>query len=1042
MPFLVMILLLCLGLFTGTKANLTIGEGIYLNSPYSIGFLTGFISLSIIFIATVTGTQLLFKEQDSRFDRILFTTPVTKAKFAAGRFISFYSVTLIGFLLLTIGFMIGQSMREGAEMQSGFHIIYYIYPFLLFGCVNTLFVCTLLSLLAWRFGNKLLIAVCGLLLYVLYMVVLVYSSSPFMSQSIPQSAEAQYISAIADPFGLSAYFFESKNFSVLERNTVLTPLSGSLLINRLIVTGASLIFLYLGKRHFSFAPSKKHKQKIADSVTIYLPQKSTHVQHENASVIFGRREFVRSVLSFAKTDITYIFKSIPASVISIMLLFFIGMEMYAEIEKGIRLPQKFASSGLMASTILESFHTLGIFIVVYYANELFWRSSLSRFSMIENVTYFSSSKLTGHWISISILILFLTVLAVLQGLVFQFSFHYTRIDVMAYLGVILFNSCPLILLTGFVLLLNYLIPNKYFALGVSLIIALITSGSFAGKIITNPLLRIFVGFNGEYSDFNGYGPYLVFFVQRLLFGFCLTCILWLLTKSIRTRDLKLSGIICSGLLVISGVFFAHGFMKGYESKSEQQVVEFSSGYEKQFRKYQSIPQPTITGLRTEIHLYNSKNRYAVEGIYALKNQTDKPIEKLLINFDNDIKFKNTQYVSTDEKIDIQNQISEIVLRYPIEPGDGASLNFSLEYAWEPVNGHKSFNAIIENGSFMRISRYYPQIGYRSDFELSDENERKKFNLGDATHVKKLEDTRTAANDLINLEMIIDTDDGQTAVGTGTLVKEWNEAGRNYFHYKTPEPVPFRFAVSSARYKYRSVTHDSIRINVYFHPEHEENVDHLIQNAGLTLDYCRSNFGPYPYKSVSFAEVSLFTKGFAATAYPAVIFMTENMIFHSNIKADDRQDVINELAGHELSHLWWGNNQIIPDDREGAGMLTETLAMYTEMMLYQKIYGKEEMMKRAEMHRMIYDSEKGFQKNEPLYKVTGDNTHISYSKGAFVMVQLSELIGEVKVNEALKTFLNISKKSGIKPVATDLIEEFLKVSDESFHDQIRKMFMEI
>jgi hypothetical protein len=31
-------------------------------------------------------------------------------------------------------------------------------------------------------------------------------------------------------------------------------------------------------------------------------------------------------------------------------------------------------------------------------------------------------------------------------------------------------------------------------------------------------------------------------------------------------------------------------------------------------------------------------------------------------------------------------------------------------------------------------------------------------------------------------------------------------------------------------------------------------------------------------------------------------MTEDLIFHANIKADRQQDVINELAGHELSHL--------------------------------------------------------------------------------------------------------------------------------------------
>lgn len=155
-------------------------------------------------------------------------------------------------------------------------------------------------------------------------------------------------------------------------------------------------------------------------------------------------------------------------------------------------------------------------------------------------------------------------------------------------------------------------------------------------------------------------------------------------------------------------------------------------------------------------------------------------------------------------------------------------------------------------------------------------------------------------------------------------------------------------------------------------------------------------------------------------------MTEDMLFHANIKADQNQDVINELAGHELSHLWWGNSQIDPDDREGAVMLTETLAMYTEMMIYKKMHGKEKTMERIKVHQQIFNNEKGLSENQPLYKVSGENTHISYSKGAVVMVKLSELIGEDKVNAALKSFL-LHNQYPKKPTTLDLLEEFYKVS---------------
>jgi hypothetical protein len=123
----------------------------------------------------------------------------------------------------------------------------------------------------------------------------------------------------------------------------------------------------------------------------------------------------------------------------------------------------------------------------------------------------------------------------------------------------------------------------------------------------------------------------------------------------------------------------------------------------------------------------------------------------------------------------------------------------------------------------------------------------------------------------------------------------------------------------------------------------------------------------------------------------------------------------------VSHFWWGTNQVVPDDREGAPMLTETPAMYTEM---------------------IYEEEKGFSEDQPLYRVTDENTHISYSKGAVIMVQLSELIGEANVNTALRNFLQSHKYPGTPPLSTDLLNEILRASDPRYHVAINKMFMEM
>lgn len=1025
LTYLVALLLAALGIFCGSQFNLSVGEGIYLNSPYTIGFMMGMLSLAVIFFATVYALQLLFKDQDSKFDSILFSFPFSKFSYLKGKFITYFLQTFLSFSFLMTGFLIGQIMRTGSEMREGVNIIYYIYPLLIFGFINSLFVCSFLFLISSVIKRKLLVVVGGLLWYVFYMIILLFSNSPFMAGSLPQSLETQQFSALIDPFGLSSYFMQALDLTAHQKNMQIVPFTGYLLFNRLLFFIVSAGLLFVSYRLFSFSNTSGRKVKTLGNT--HLLSETNTSEYSIVTPSFNGQSSFRSVISFTKTDLTYLFKSIAVPAVSIILLFSVGMEMYAEIEKGIRLPQKYAGSGLMATTISENFHLIGLLISAYFLNDMYWRSSSSGFFLIENSTYFSKNRLTGHFISISLLLFFFTGILIIQGIIFQAAYQYFHIDWKAYLGVFLFNTFPLILFSGFILLINDRIPNKFIALGISILSVFVLSGPVSGKLISYPLFRIFSDFKGTYSDFSGYGIYEKAFAQRILFGAGIISVLWMFNSLIKIKKVP---IIASGFtvfLLISGIFTGILFMKGYLPNNEEQAILSSAAYEKNYRKYEHLAQPDISDITTEIKLFPSENAYQIIGKYTLKNQTNHPISKVLINFNEDLQLESAAITSGTETTKIHKNITEVSLKQPLLPGKTASLDFTLSYQWFAVNGHQSFNAIIEDGSFMRISRYYPVIGYQKDYEIQDEKQRSEFKLGKLTELKKPEAPEVAKKDFINLNMIVSTEQGQTAIGTGDLVKKWSKSGRNYFEYKADQ-IPFRFAVSSADYKIKSLNYKGITINIFYHQKHAENVNHLLENTKLTLDYCQQNFGKYPFKTISFAEISSFTRGFAATAYPSAVFMPEDMVFHANIHADKKQDVINELAGHELSHLWWGNSKINPDDREGSVMLTETLAMYTEMMLYKKMHGKEKMRERIEVHQQIYDNEKGLSENVPIYKATGDAPHISYSKGAVAMVELSNLIGEDKVNRALKNFLTHNQYPK-KPTSLDLINEFYNVAPE-------------
>lgn len=1039
--YLFMAALFIFGWFAGSNFNLSVGDGIHLNSPYNIGFISGMMSLGLIFIVTVFGLQVLFRESESRFDIILYSTPVSRRSFALGKMLAVTCLSFLSFLIFTLGFIPASAGRTGLYISNNFHLWYYLYPLLVFGLVNSLFISSVICVVAWGSRNKLLLSVTGLLLYIIYMVTLLFSNSPLMAQSLPQSAQAQQLAALLDPFGISAYFFSSSHYSVTQRNETIVKPEGIFALNRLSILLLSFVLYYLAYRLFSFREKKSRRNKLVANKPLPFAVKALPA-YNPVSTKHNIKAYMRALRSFIRIDLLYIFKSIPIVIASMVLLFNTSMEMYAEIEKGIRLPQKFASSGLMASTILENFHLIGLLLACYYLNDIFWRSRSNRFQPIEDTSTYSVTKNASHLTSICVLILFFSLLLIAEGILFQFIYGYRSIDWQAYFGVIIFSSLPLMLSTALILLVNKLIKNRYAALAVSMLFILFTATPVINKIALSPLVKFQLAPKAVYSDFNGYGQYLHSYGLLLLFGACIIAAAFL-AISIASRGKKLFYKLALGLALIVAAFFAaKKYMVGFHVMEKEAATTYMANYEKQYRRYQHLPQPVITRVRADISLYPSKNYYEINGEYCLKNCSSKPIKNILLNVNKEFEIQQLELYSSSEQVKMKSPVSELSLKNALLPGDSILLKYHISYQWYAANKHEPFNAIIGNGSFMRISRYFPQVGYQSQMEIEDEDSRKKYGVGNATALLSLDDAKTPANDLIELDMTVSTESDQTVIGTGELVKEWETNKRNFFRFKPSTAVPFRFAISSARYAKRSSSYKGKIINVYYHPTHGENVDHLLRNAQLTLDYCEANFGPYPFRSISFAEVSSFTKGFAATAYPAAIFMTEDMVFHANIKADAQQDVINELAGHELAHLWWGNSQVDPDDREGATMLTESLAMYTEMMLYKKMYGKEKMMERLKVHEQIYHSEKGFSTERPLYKVLPDQRHIAYSKGAMVLCRLSGLMGEDKLNKALRNFLEGTRNSHFHPITTDLLNYIYQQADKSIHPKIDTLFKTI
>jgi ABC-2 type transport system permease protein len=148
-----------------------------------------------------------------------------------------------------------------------------------------------------------------------------------------------------------------------------------------------------------------------------------------------------------------------------------------------------------------------------------------------------------------------------------------------------------------------------------------------------------------------------------------------------------------------------------------------------------------------------------------------------------------------------------------------------------------------------------------------------------------------------------------------------------------------------------------------------------------------------------------------------------------------------VVAHEIAHQWWGN-QVAGARVEGAGMLSETLAMYSSMMVMERTYGREMVKKFYDFNMDMYlrgHSGGGGRDEKPLLHA-GDQNHVYYNKGAVAMYVLKERIGEERVNAALRAFLGKWRNAG-PPYATslDLYRELQAVTPDSVKPVLSDLF---
>ncbi|GAB3834035.1 M1 aminopeptidase family protein [Hymenobacter jeollabukensis] len=1004
---------------------------VHVNSPYAVAQSLGVLSLLGVFVLTVFCAPAALRDAEQGMTGIVWATPVGRPRYLLSRL---GGALLAGTAVLTLAALVLLLAPLVLPMEPGrlgeVRPVAYLWALLVLALPNLLLVGAVLFAVASLTRSTLATYVGAVAIYALYLVTALLIDSPLMAGTAPPTPEGLARAALLDPFGLSAFFEQTRYWTPAERDSRLLALSGHLLLNRLLWLSVAAAVLGLVYARFSPEETPRRRARPLQPAAETVPP--TVVYQPVAPAPRSAAAFRRTLGWALRRELGHILRGWPFLTLLALWVFVVAMECSAQSGGGEYGTHLLPTTGLMLDAIRLPLLLLGTVVVVYYAAEVVWRERVLGIAALLDATPAPNAAFfLAKAAALSTLPLLLALAGMAVGAVTQLVQGYAHVDVGLYLTLFWFAGLPLILFALGALALQVISPNRWLGMMAGLLLAFVAyRGSVLG--LEHPMWHFGNGPTGDYSEMDGFGPVLPSFAAFMLYWALLAALLAAVSGGLwqrgtdaslsarlrilgaqwapRTRRWLLAG---AGLLTSAAgwLYWQTSVQHPWQSRSQQEA--WQADYERQYRPLAARPQPGIVAVRTHVELYPRARRAVIRGRYVLENQTDKPLDTVFVQLPEDLTSARLTLPGAQRlRYDPRFGVELWRLPQPLAPGARTRLHFRLALDRSGIRAGGFSYDVTANGSMLMSAEVFPSLGYRPGRELSDPAARRRQSLR-AAPTAPAPLPRTAAELAAvhaagpgrawhTLDATIGTDLDQTALGPGQLVRRWTQAGRRYFRYRQRRLTTPNFGLLSAHYAVRRARQGPVTVEVWFHPAHGANAARVLAAATRSLRVLSARYGAYPHPTLRIAEVPAWAP-FGAYALPGLVLFTEDRGFTAAPQSAD-VDLLLRRVAHEVSHQWWGHT-LDPADVLGGSTLIETLAKHSEQLVLADAHGPEALPAVLAFDEDRYLAGRTDEAaTEPAMLAVDDQAYLYYGKGAVMMSSLRARLGPAAVDRALARLL--------------------------------------
>ena len=1017
------------------------GDNIFVNAPSMITFMLLLSSVVAVFIVPSYMATTVLKDNNSKFEAILFATPITKNNYLFGRFVGAFTALAVVMAAGPLGMLAGTFWPWAvSDTLAPTNLSHYAIAYFGFLLPSMLVVSALVFAVATLTRSMMYCYITVLGLFILYVA----------------GVGSKTLSSLWDPFMLGTFDEQIRYWSAAELNQNLVSYSGVILGNRIIWLSVAVVMFAIAYQRFSLRAPVKRVEKareqtktartLTPKIAVFkaLPSwnKSTHWQQ----LIYCTRIEMLAVLK---------------SRIFILLMGFSLFLLVATLSDRTVLygVDAYPVTRILLADMTDALIWAFFIVATLYGADVVWRDRENHFYQLIDATptpnwVFVISKLAA----LAAVIYTILILGVLVAIGIQVLEGYNRFEFGLYMQQSLLLGSTILFIAVLSFFMQVLVKSRMLGIMLMGFYWLLTL-----VVFEHPLLRYALGeVSTPLSDMNGAGRFIESAIWVRFYYASVACVLVFITYALYNRGtaqplrfrlqklkhIKTKGFAVAVLLVIgsgSFVYYNTNVLNNYYTSDD--AIAMRVDFEKRFAQFQNQPMPHIVDIKLEVDIYPYKSRIETRGRQILQNKTTTVIKEVHVDFPQKLAAEPIAKLEGAKLKQVNAQFGYYIfeLDTPMKPGDKRQLDFETIIHNKGFTHRSADKALVTNGTFIGDRRLTPFIGFDTDMLLTNRRERRKAGLDPLPRIPMLEDTSEhnynsirQDSDFINFAATVSTVAGQKAVTSGKLVKQWLDGERAFFSYKSQSPMMNSYSFISAEYEQLKDTWQGVDINVLYHKPHRYNVERMMESAKHSLEYFSQNFGPYQFEELSILEFPAYRT--YAQSFPSMIAYSEDLGFLADVQSSEVIDVPYYVTAHEVAHQWW-SHQVLGANTQGASMLSETLAQYSALMVMEQKLGAHQIRQflKYELDSYLSGRDNDPQGEVPLLRAEGQQ-YLHYRKGAVIMYALKDYLGDEVVNRALKQLVQNHRYAGSPdsepyPTSADFLAYLKAQSEPEFHGLI-------